>query len=238
MRAGERGVDRVFGRTPRFTLDNHQMEPPRYLLDALSDSIASGTFINTKLYVFSRREPSGRVGSPRALYCNSHVLSTAPYFSARGYQKLLRRSASDCMTRKCSQMGFRKDRLGISTEDSPLTTALTSTTMTICPTATLKMGPLVLKRKSLPKMTTPKRRAVLRVKSREYRSPHSPEIYHGHCRALPTLKMMTSQPRCPLNCAISPANSYRRPDGHLTRMGKVAIIRDMGAVTYVRSVAN
>ncbi|KAF9779863.1 hypothetical protein BJ322DRAFT_346975 [Thelephora terrestris] len=55
---------------------------PRFLLDALSDSISSGIFIDTKFYVFSRREPTyGRVSSPRALYCNSRILDKVPYFS-------------------------------------------------------------------------------------------------------------------------------------------------------------
>ncbi|KAF9649997.1 hypothetical protein BDM02DRAFT_3268320 [Thelephora ganbajun] len=57
------------------------MDPPHFLLEALNDSIVSGTFIDTKFYVFSRREASGRVGSPRALYCSSRVLNTVPYFS-------------------------------------------------------------------------------------------------------------------------------------------------------------
>ena len=58
------------------------MEPPRFLLDALNDSISSGTFIDTKFYVFSRREPSGRVSSPRALFCNAQILDAIPYFSS------------------------------------------------------------------------------------------------------------------------------------------------------------
>ena len=58
--------------------------PPHFLLDALGDSVTSGTFIDTKFYVFSRREVSGRVGLPKALYCNSRVLNTVPYFSTRG----------------------------------------------------------------------------------------------------------------------------------------------------------
>ena len=60
------------------------MEPPQFLLDALTDSIGSGTFIDTKFYVFSRRQATGRVGSPRALYCNSRILDTVPYFSTCG----------------------------------------------------------------------------------------------------------------------------------------------------------
>ena len=57
------------------------MDPPHFLLDALKESVTSGTFVDTKFYVFSRREASGRVGLPRALYCNSRVLDTVPYFS-------------------------------------------------------------------------------------------------------------------------------------------------------------
>lgn len=60
------------------------MNPPHFLLDALNDSITSGTFVDTKFYVFSRREASGRVGAPQALYCNSRVLDTIPYFSSCG----------------------------------------------------------------------------------------------------------------------------------------------------------
>ena len=64
------------------------MDPPHFLLDALNDSITSGTFVDTKFYVFSRREASGRVGSPQALYCNSRVLDTIPYLSTCEQQKL------------------------------------------------------------------------------------------------------------------------------------------------------
>ena len=66
-----------------FTLSNATMDPPRFLLEALEESITSGTFIDTKFYVFSRRDSSGRVSSPRPLYCNSRVLNTVPYFSSR-----------------------------------------------------------------------------------------------------------------------------------------------------------
>ena len=61
-----------------------RMDPPHLLLDTLNDSVTSGTFVDTKFYVFSRREASGRVGSPRALYCNSRILDTVPYFSTCG----------------------------------------------------------------------------------------------------------------------------------------------------------
>jgi len=88
------------------------MDPPQFLLDALKASVTSGTFVDTKFYVFSRREVSGRVGSPRALYCNSRVLGTVPYFSACGYQKLIRHFLSNRMAPKCSQVHFRKGKRG------------------------------------------------------------------------------------------------------------------------------
>ena len=63
------------------------MDPPHFLLGALKESVTSGTFVDTKFYVFSRREASGRVGSPRALYCNSRVLDTVPYLSTREWRR-------------------------------------------------------------------------------------------------------------------------------------------------------
>ena len=59
------------------------MDPPHFLLGALNDSIISSDLINTKFYDLSRRECSGRVGSPRALHCNSRILNTIPSFSNR-----------------------------------------------------------------------------------------------------------------------------------------------------------
>ncbi|KAF9779832.1 hypothetical protein BJ322DRAFT_1167035 [Thelephora terrestris] len=63
------------------------MDAPQILLDALNSSITSGTFVDTKIYVFSRREASGRVSSPQSLYCNGHVLNTIPYFSTHGFSE-------------------------------------------------------------------------------------------------------------------------------------------------------
>lgn len=65
------------------------MDPPHFLLDALKASITSGTFIDTKFYVFSLQDSSGCVGFPRPLYCNSRVLNTVPYFSTCKFQKPL-----------------------------------------------------------------------------------------------------------------------------------------------------
>jgi len=164
------------------------MDPPHFLLDALTDSITSGNFVDTKLYVFSRREASRRVGSPRALYRNSRVLSTVSYLSACGCRKLVRRSPSNLTVWKCFQMDFRRDRRGTSTEDSPLTPALTPMTTTTCQTATSRTNP--------PKLTTPSCRGF---QSYEFLSPHHPKIYHGRRRMQSRFKMTTSQPQCPSN---------------------------------------
>jgi len=62
---------------------NPTMSQTELLHAALNDSIASGRFIDTKFYVFSRRDKSGRVGTPKALFANSRVLTTVPYFETR-----------------------------------------------------------------------------------------------------------------------------------------------------------
>ena len=86
------------------------MDLPHFLLDPLEESITSGTFIDTKFYVFSRRDASGRVGSPRPLYCNSSVLDTVPYFSTCKWKAPPRHSTTDDVVLKCSLAGFRKDK--------------------------------------------------------------------------------------------------------------------------------
>lgn len=55
------------------------------LKEALNDAITSGEFIDTKIVLFSRRDSSGKVYKPKALYANSHVLKTVPYFNAREF---------------------------------------------------------------------------------------------------------------------------------------------------------
>lgn len=53
------------------------------LQEALNDAISSGKFIDTKIVLFSRRDSFGRVCKPKALYANSHVLKSVPYFNDR-----------------------------------------------------------------------------------------------------------------------------------------------------------
>ena len=50
---------------------------------ALNDAISSGRFIDTKIILYSRRDGSGRICKPKALYANSHVLKSVPYFNDR-----------------------------------------------------------------------------------------------------------------------------------------------------------
>lgn len=53
------------------------------LREALNDSISSGRFVDTKIILFSRRDSSGTICKPRALYANSRVLKTVSYFNDR-----------------------------------------------------------------------------------------------------------------------------------------------------------
>lgn len=62
------------------------MTIPIPLQEALRDSITSGTFIDTKFWVPSKRGPkSGRVGEPKALFVNGHVVRDVPRLGARTF---------------------------------------------------------------------------------------------------------------------------------------------------------
>lgn len=59
------------------------MDIPTPLQEALRDSITSGTFIDTKFWVFSKRSSkSGRVGEPKALFVSGHVVKSVPRLGA------------------------------------------------------------------------------------------------------------------------------------------------------------
>ncbi|KAF9778322.1 hypothetical protein BJ322DRAFT_493551 [Thelephora terrestris] len=49
--------------------------------EALNEGIVSGTLVDTKIILFTRRDTSGRVYGPKALYASSHVLKSVPYFN-------------------------------------------------------------------------------------------------------------------------------------------------------------
>ena len=53
------------------------------LREALNESISSGQLEDTKIILYSRRDHSGTICRPRALYASSHVLKTVPYFNGR-----------------------------------------------------------------------------------------------------------------------------------------------------------
>ena len=61
------------------------MFPPHSLHSALSDSVASGVFIDTKVYLFSCRKSSGGVSRLRPLFANSQALKSVRYFDDREY---------------------------------------------------------------------------------------------------------------------------------------------------------
>ena len=53
------------------------------LREAFNQGISSGSLGDTKFILYSHRDSSGRVCRPKALYANSHVLKTVPYFQTR-----------------------------------------------------------------------------------------------------------------------------------------------------------
>ena len=59
------------------------MPPTPALQEALNASIASGRLTDTKIYLFSHRDSAGNVRKPNALYANSVVLKSVPYFNDR-----------------------------------------------------------------------------------------------------------------------------------------------------------
>jgi len=54
------------------------------LREALNQGISSGNLVDTKIILYSHRDSSGRVCRPKALYTNSHILKSVPYFNDRG----------------------------------------------------------------------------------------------------------------------------------------------------------
>lgn len=61
---------------------------PARAVEALDTSITSGHFVDTKIYLFSHRNSSGFVCKPKALYANSTVLKSVPYFNDRTFLRL------------------------------------------------------------------------------------------------------------------------------------------------------
>jgi len=60
------------------------MTIPFPLREALRDSITSGTFVDTKFWLFSKRASKpGRVGEPKPLFVNGHVAKRVPRLASR-----------------------------------------------------------------------------------------------------------------------------------------------------------
>jgi len=60
------------------------MTIPFPLQEALRDSITSGTFVDTKFWLFSKRASKpGRVGDPKPLFVNGHVARRVPRLASR-----------------------------------------------------------------------------------------------------------------------------------------------------------
>jgi len=60
------------------------MTIPIPLQEALRDSITSGTFVDTKFWVFSKHSSrAGCVGEPKALFVNGHVAKRIPRLGSR-----------------------------------------------------------------------------------------------------------------------------------------------------------
>jgi len=53
------------------------------LREVLNEGISSGSFVDTKIILYSYRDSSGRVCRPKAVYTNSRVLKLVPYFNDR-----------------------------------------------------------------------------------------------------------------------------------------------------------
>ena len=60
------------------------MTIPFPLQEALRNSITSGTFVDTKFWLFSKRASKpGRVGDPKPLFVNGHVAKRVPRLASR-----------------------------------------------------------------------------------------------------------------------------------------------------------
>ena len=107
----------------------------KVLQEALNDAISCGKFIDTKIILFSRRDSSGRICKPRALYANSHVLKSVPYFNDREFPSHPPVMRIDLLL-KFSLVHFpnRRSRTSL----SPLTMASLQRTTAILQTVTLK----------------------------------------------------------------------------------------------------
>ena len=140
---------------------------------------------------------------------------------------------SNFATSKCSQRGFRKDKQRTSMMGSPLILSLTPRITTTRLTVTSRIHSLERMKVNLTKMTAPQTQKNLRI--HKHPKPMSP-VVHRHVprqsRQL-RLRIATGHPLSSRWTSVVLVNSIHSANNHLSRMGKVAIIRDIGAVTCV-----
>ena len=78
------GLSSIGAESPATTVhDSLRMAATLPFCEALNKGIISGTFVDTKVILFSRRDSSGRVFGAKPLYASSHVLKSVPYFNDR-----------------------------------------------------------------------------------------------------------------------------------------------------------
>ena len=248
IRAGHRQPNPAFSHTfgnvaikPRTTAN---MDPPHFLLDALKDSITSGTFIDTKFYVFSRRDASGHVGSPRPLYCNAHVLDKVSYFSTRESRKYPRRCESDDIVYAVFSDGFSEGQArnineGFPSDSLPHTEDYDYLSDSDLEDESSCSGgdeddpqfddcterPAKEDEPNPPK--APRRGWHPQV-SPPAASGSPPQVSQGENEVENNHKSAPNS----LNFTVFPADFSRSSGNDCVRMGKVAIIRDIAAVTY------
>ena len=71
------------------------MAIPFPLQEALRDSITSGTFVDTKFWVFSKRgSKPERIGEPKALFVNGRVAKRAPRLASRALSSVVQGTSS------------------------------------------------------------------------------------------------------------------------------------------------
>jgi len=88
----------------RWTTDNDVrdlMPATLSFREALNEGIASGTFVDTKIILFSRKNSTGRVYGPKTLYATSHVLKSITYFNHREPLTCLKSPAGNLTIPSC-----------------------------------------------------------------------------------------------------------------------------------------
>ena len=106
------------------------------LREALNQGISSGNLVDTKIILYSHRDSTGRVCRPKALYTNSQVLKTVPYFSDCKHSATL---DTPCAVPYCIVLKYSSgtsQNLSQKISRNRSTKKSLQKTMDICPTAT------------------------------------------------------------------------------------------------------